>query len=114
MPNQDSRIQKSKMSPLERDLRSRLAQLISSQGMLRGTLDERARTCGKASCKCVRGEKHVSLYLVVREEGKLRHLYIPQSHAKQVRGWVEQYQRSLSMLEKISAIYWQKIQNREE
>jgi hypothetical protein len=114
MPGAVSKIPKAKMSLRERDLRSRLTQLMSSQGMLHGTLDERARACGKANCKCTRGEKHVSLYLVVREAGKLRHLYIPESHAKQVREWVEHYQRSQSLLDEISAMYWLKVKNREK
>jgi hypothetical protein len=113
MPAPDSKIPKAKMSLREREMRSRLAQLISSQGMLRGTLDERARTCGKANCKCVRGEKHVSLYLVVREDGKLRHLYVPESYATQVRSWVQQYQKSLALLDEISGFYWLRVQNRE-
>src|SRR5271157_3312187 len=99
MPSPNSKIAKSKMSLQERDFRSCLAQLISSQGLLHGTLDERARTCGKSNCKCARGEKHVSLYLVIREAGKLRHLYIPESHVGQVREWVEQYQKALTILE---------------
>ncbi|MGH2639502.1 MAG: DUF6788 family protein [Rhabdochlamydiaceae bacterium] len=102
------------MSLKERDLRSRLAQLISSQGLLHGTIDERARTCGKQNCKCFRGEKHVSLYLVFREDGKLRHLYVPDSHADQVRAWVENYQRLLALVEEISTIHRQKVQNREK
>lgn len=102
------------MSLRERDLRSRIAQLISSQGVLHGTLDERARTCGKRNCKCARGEKHISLYLVVRQDGKLRHLYVPKSHANQVRTWVEHYQRLLDLAEELSTVYWEKIQNREE
>ena len=102
------------MTRQERDLRSRLVRLISAQGMLHGTLDERARTCGKPNCKCARGEKHVSLYLVVRVDGKLRHLYIPESHANEVRSWVAHYQQSLALLEEISAVYWLKVQNREK
>jgi hypothetical protein len=114
MPSAKSRIPKASMSLRERDLRSRLLQSISSQGILRGTLDERARTCGKSNCKCTRGEKHVSLYVVVRENGKLRHLYVPASYANQVRAWAEHYQRMLAQLEEISDIYWLKVQNREE
>jgi hypothetical protein len=113
MPSSDSKISKAKMNPQERDLRSRLNRLVSQEGLLHGTLDERARTCGKSNCKCARGEKHVSLYLVVREDGKLRHLYVPESYASQVRSWVEHYQKSLALLEEISTMYWRKIQNRE-
>ena len=114
MDRVNSKIAKAKMSLRERDLRSRFIQLISQQGILRGTLDERARACGKSNCKCTRGEKHVSLYVVVRDCGKNRHLYVPKSHEQQVRAWVEHYQQALAQLEEISALHWQKVQKREE
>ena len=114
MPKSHPRISKGKMTLQERDLRSRLAQLVASKGILHGTLNTRARTCGKSNCKCARGDKHVSLYVVVSEGGKTRHLYIPESHVSQVRQWVEHYQRVLALLEEISQVYWAKVQNREE
>jgi hypothetical protein len=114
MPRSGSEISKGKMTMQERDLRSRLKQLVNSRGILHGTLNTRARTCGKSNCKCARGEKHVSLYLVVTEDGKTRHLYIPESHVGQVSEWVEQYQRALAILDEISQLHWTKIQNREK
>lgn len=102
------------MTLQERDLRSRLTQLVTGGGILHGTLNTRARSCGKSNCKCARGEKHVSLYVVVSEDGKTRHLYIPESHVSRVRQWVEHYQRALILLEEISQVYWTKVKNREE
>ena len=65
------------MSPRERDRRSQLAQLAHGAGLLRGTLAIRERACGKPNCKCTKGEKHVSLYLVASYEGRVRQLFIP-------------------------------------
>lgn len=114
MSSTDPRIPKAKMTAQERDLRSRLGQLVTGKGILHGTLNTRARSCGKSNCKCARGEKHVSLYVVVTEGGKTRHLYIPESHVSQVRQWVEHYQRVLTLLEEISQVHWTKVQNREK
>jgi hypothetical protein len=107
-------ISKSKMSVQERELRSRLNQLISSKGLLRGTLNPREITCGKSNCKCARGEKHPYLYLVVSDSGKLRQILIPRSREVEVRQWVKQYQSMQEILEEITLIYRDKIRNREE
>ena len=52
------------LSPAERNFRSRLAQLAHDNWLLRGTLSVRSRKCGKATCHCANGELHASLYLV--------------------------------------------------
>jgi hypothetical protein len=107
-------ISKAKMSGTERDFRSRLVQLMSSTGLLRGTLTVREKVCGKPTCKCVRGEKHVGLYLVSSKDGKVRQLFVPRSHEDKVRKWLEQYKRAEDLLEDLSDLHWAKIQNREE
>src|ERR1017187_143317 len=90
------------MSSQERSLRSQLAQLVSSKGLIRGTISTRERVCGKQSCKCTRGEKQVGLYLVVNREGKVRQLFIPQAYEQQVRRWIEEYRRAEEILDQIA------------
>ena len=102
------------MSPHERERRSRLAQLIHGAGLLRGTLAVRERTCGKPNCRCVKGERHVSLYLVASYEGRVRQLFIPKDWEPQVRRWVQQYQEARKLLEEVSLLYWDKVQKRQE
>jgi hypothetical protein len=79
----------------ERRARSRLAQLIGDQPFLRGSLVERARPCGKPTCRCQQGLLHRSLYLATRHRGKRVLLYIPRALEETVRLWV-QNGRSLS------------------
>jgi hypothetical protein len=107
-------IQKGKMSSTERNFRSRLTQLISGNGFMRGTLTTREKVCGKSNCKCARGERHVALYLVASKDGKLQQLFIPNSYEGKVRKWLEQYRQAEQLLEEISDLHWKKIQNREE
>ena len=57
---------RSQRSPKERDARSRAVKRVAEQSLLRGSLVEMARTCGKTGCRCQQGQKHVSLYLAVR------------------------------------------------
>ena len=102
------------MSPNERERRSRLAQLIHGAGLLRGTLAVRERTCGKPNCRCVKGKRHASLYLVASYEGRVRQLFIPKDWEPQVRRWVQQYQEARKLLEEVSLLYWDKVQKRQE
>ena len=69
----------------ERHARSRLVQLISEQPFLRGSLVERARTCGKPTCRCQKGQLHRSLYLACRHKGQRALLYIPRALEETVR-----------------------------
>jgi hypothetical protein len=101
------------MSPQERELRSRLAQLIGSLGLVRGTLTVREKSCGKPTCHCARGEKHRAPYLSASEEGKLRQLFIPLELEDKARGWVENYQRIRQLLEELSQLHWDKLKRRE-
>ena len=81
---------------------------------MRGTLTVRERTCGKANCRCARGEKHASLYIVVSVDGKYKQTCVPRSLEAEVRTWVAQYQRAQELIEEISKVYWKKLQNRGE
>lgn len=100
------------MSPHERELRSQLKQMLSGLGVVRGTLAVRETTCGKANCRCKRGHKHVALYLVVSEDGKLRQLFIPKTLESQARQWVASYQRIRELLEELSRLHWERLKQR--
>ena len=100
------------MSPRERELRSQLKQMLLGLGVVRGTLTVRERTCGKPNCRCKRGLKHVALYLVASEQGKLRQLFIPKSLAAQTRQWVVSYQRVRELLEELSRLHWERLEQR--
>src|ERR1039457_3513442 len=73
------------LSATERNFRSRITQLSSGQWFLRGTLSERSGTCGKANCRCARGELHESLYLVQSQDGKPRQICVPKAWQQRVR-----------------------------
>ena len=51
--------------------------LMQHQRLLRGSLLERPKFCGKAGCKCTKGQPHPpSLYLSRLVKGTVRHLFI--------------------------------------
>lgn len=105
-------ISRSQMSQREREFRSKLAKLIHEGGILRGTLAPRERTCGKPTCKCAKGEKHASLYLAFKEDGKYRQVFVPKELEELVRAWVSNHQKARDLLEEISRIHREKIAKR--
>ena len=102
------------MTAAERHARSQLAQLCSQRGVIRGTLLVRKRKCGKANCRCARGEGHESLFLVISENGRTRQFFVPKDWEARVRQWVADYHRVRNHLEDVSRIFWDKLRNRRD
>jgi hypothetical protein len=96
----------------ERQARSRLAQLISQQPFLRGSLVERSRSCGKPTCRCQRGQLHRSLYLAVRYNARRALLYIPRSLEPTVRLWVENGRRLKQQLYDLNQLQLEQLLQR--
>ena len=107
-------IPRSKMTVAERHARSQLAQVLSQRGVIRGTLLVRKRKCGKANCRCARGEGHESLFLVISENGRTRQFFVPKDWESRVRQWVADYHRVRNLLEDVSRIYWDKLRHRRD
>lgn len=114
MPVAYSKMPVGKLSRKELDLRAYLVRLASRYGFMRATLNVRERACGKKTCKCARGEKHSSLYLVMRRDGKLRHLFVPKEREEQAREWVARYQQVQGLIDEISDFYWDRLARRED
>lgn len=77
-------------------------------------MQERHRVCGKPNCRCTRGEKHRSLYLVLSNGKRLRQLYVPPAWEARVREWVANHQTLREAIKEVSELYWRKVQRREE
>jgi len=113
MSDSERSIPRTSMSPEERRLRSRLRQILNRSGVLHGTLVRRRRVCGKPNCRCARGQKHESLYLVVTEGGRSRQLYVPKEWEQTVQQWVREYRKARELMEEVSRIHWQKVRERQ-
>ena len=88
--------------------------MIHTQGLLRGSLLERERVCGKPSCKCMHGDLHQSLYLVVSEKGRARQLFIPKDWEALVRRWVQNHHDARELMEEVSRIHWERVRTRKK
>ncbi len=102
-------ISRNSMSPRERELRSRAAQLLDHAGLLHGFVVEREKSCGRRGCHCEQpGQRHPALYVYRRQQGRLRQLYVPKSREQEVRRWVERDRELRALLEEIWEIHWQR------
>lgn len=79
--------------------------LVGRYRLLRGSLLERPKFCGKAGCKCTRGEPHPpSLYLSRLVEGVARHTFIRAADHERTRREAMAYQRFRRALRRWRAI----------
>ena len=73
----------------------------SRQGwMLRGSLIELRRRCGKSGCRCREGDPHCSPALSYSQEGKTHILTLPAEEVPGVKAALKRYQQAQRGLEK--------------
>jgi hypothetical protein len=82
-------------------------QALRSREMVRGSLIELMRKCGKAGCKCQRGELHgPNAYLSLPRPGKRSHLLpIPHDKVKALKDLnsrYHEYQQSLTQIRRLN------------
>ena len=93
-----------KFTQADRQARSQLQKIIGEKRLLCGSLVKMSRVCGNPNCKCARlGQKHVSLYLSIKEGKKRKMICIPKRWEATITDWVENYKRATELLEQLSA-----------
>ena len=93
-----------------------LRQLPPLQSILRGSLIERYKRCGKPGCKCAAGPGHgPKYYLSVSYPGLRPQMdYVPQESYDQIAKFLANYQRAREILEAVSEINRELLHRREE
>ena len=61
--------------------------------MVQGSFYRLRRKCGKANCRCARGELHESWVITRSEQGKDRIYAVPAEQRAQLRAWTAEYRR---------------------
>jgi hypothetical protein len=73
--------------------------------ILRASLFQRVRRCGRPGCHCARGEGHPSYYIgVSAPEGKTIQVSLPRDVVPVAREWIANYERLWRFIEGISAV----------
>ena len=70
-----------------------MEELLDADGMVAGSFVTLARTCGKPTCRCARGEKHEGKYLSRSEGGRTRLAYVPAGDEVDVATKAERYRQ---------------------
>jgi len=87
---------------------AKIKQLRKIGSVLQGSISTVKTTCGKANCKCARGEKHISNILTKKVNGKTKTLYIPNDMVNEAKKWVQE-NRKLRKLQKEISEYNEQI-----
>lgn len=67
--------------------------LLGRSVLVKGVLVKVQRTCGKAGCKCARGQKHTCWQLSASVEGKVRTQNVPRRYVGKVAELTKNYRR---------------------
>jgi hypothetical protein len=100
---------------LRRRRKTLLRQLPALDAVLRGSLIERYKRCGKPGCHCVDGPGHGPKYYlsVSRSGGSPQMDYVPQANHAQVQAYVANYRRIRDILEELCTINRELLRRRE-
>ena len=78
---------------------------FSDRPVIKGTVYELRRRCGKPGCKCARGELHARMVVSASEKGKTRLRVIPRGFLGEVQEKVGRYQELRRVRARLVAIH---------
>ena len=85
-----------------------LARLPDLREVLRGSLVERYRRCGRSNCRCAAaghpGHGPAYFLMVTLGPGKTVSVYVPAEQKAAVEEWIRNFQRTKEILEKVSTV----------
>lgn len=82
-----------------------LDQLHELPDLMRGSLYERERKCGRAACTCATGgPRHTGLQLTVNVGGRTRTRYVRQGERAVIEGRIAAYRRLWEIVEELTAV----------
>lgn len=110
-----SKLRKQTPVALRRRRRQLLGQLPPLDCLLRGSLIERYKPCGKPGCKCARGPGHgPKYYLSVSRYGLRPQMdYVPQDYYRQTTEYLANYHQLRQILDQICDINRELLSRRE-
>jgi hypothetical protein len=78
---------------------------FSDRPVIKGTVYELRRKCGKPGCKCAQGELHARMVVSASEGGKTRLQVIPRGFLVEVQAKVRRYQELRRVRARLGEIY---------
>ncbi len=80
--------------------------------IIKGSPVSLARECGRPNCRCLKGKKHVSLYVSQSYKARTKMTYIPHRYEKTVKECADSYRRLLKAIGELSEVNLAIIRNR--
>jgi hypothetical protein len=101
-------------SSLRRRRRALLRRLPRIEAILKGSLIERYKACGKPGCKCARGRGHgPKYYLSISRTGQRPQMdYVPQAYRDRVQAYLDNYRLVRQILDEICQINQELLRRR--
>ncbi len=90
---------------LTREVEQLAHPFMSESPVVRGSLYELKRSCGKAGCRCASGELHARMVLSVKEQGRTRLTVISKENLVEVRSKVDRYRRLRRNRARLGAVH---------
>jgi hypothetical protein len=93
------------LSRLADEIQGLISVLNDRRPMIKGTVYEQRRKCGKPNCSCADGEPHSSMMLSRSDQGRTKLMTIPSGHLKDFQVLTERYQRFRRARARLGQIY---------
>lgn len=90
---------------LANEIRGLIEPFFSDRPVIKGTVYELKRRCGKPGCKCAQGELHGRMVVSASEGGKTRLRVIPHGFLVEVQTKVRRYQELRQVRARLGEIY---------
>ncbi len=90
-----------------------LRQVFKSTDMMKGSLAESSRSCGKKGCKCQRGELHHGYYFSFSVKSKAKMIYVPKKSYEQVKKLLNNWKHHKDLIEELTDINAELIRKRQ-
>jgi hypothetical protein len=90
---------------LASEIKGLVEPLFSDRPVIKGTVYELKRRCGKPGCKCARGQLHARMVVSASEGGKTRLRVIPKGFLVEVQTKVRRYQEFRRVRARLGEIY---------
>jgi hypothetical protein len=78
---------------LAEEVRELIEPFLRDQAVIKGSVYELKRKCGKPGCKCAQGQLHRRMVVSASDKGKTRLRVIPRGFVSEVQNKVRRYQR---------------------
>ena len=90
---------------LAKEIQRVIKPFFSDRPVIKGTVYELKRKCGKPGCKCAHGDLHARMVISASEGGKTRLQVIPHGFLVEVQGKVGRYQELRRARARLGSLY---------